>query len=364
MKKANSSFPTEAPRRILMLKGYSAGVGDLLRSSVAWRGLHEKFPQAQLHLWFLTQDPGSPSEQLIARHHLLASFHVSDKRTRGLEGWIKLLRDAKAIVNQVRPDLIVDFEPNGLRTSLLALLMGRWARAATIGIAQNPGRRFFYTQSSPSTKIYAAKNGMTLPLEYCERDFVALAALGIERRGAAIELKETDEGRAFRARLREELGGDSARPLLGLNIGCGTPDAIVKRPDLDLLAGLVGELQRRHGFAVVLTGAQYEREINCEFISRLHATGPVVDLAGRTDMLELAGAIAACQLFVSSDSGPYHMAVALRVPTLAIFKFPNPQHYHRHAWVECVVAPNAKSLPVALAAAERLLKITPPPLPA
>jgi ADP-heptose:LPS heptosyltransferase len=81
-------------------------------------------------------------------------------------------------------------------------------------------------------------------------------------------------------------------------------------------------------------------------------------------MLDLAGAIAACQLFVSSDSGPYHMAVALRVPTLAIFKFPNPHHYHRHAWVECLVAPDAKSLPVALEAAERLLKITPTPLPA
>lgn len=364
MKKANSSFPQEAPRRILLLKGYSAGVGDLLRSSAAWSALHEKFPQAELHLWFLTQDPGSPSEQLIARHHLLTGFRVSDKRTRGLEGWKKLLRDAKEIAAQVRPDLIVDFEPNGLRTSLLALLMGRWARAATVGIAQNPGRGFFYTQASPSAKIYAAKNGMTIPLEYCERDFVALAALGIERCGAAIELKVTDKGRAFRTRLLKELGGDSNRPLLGLNIGCGTPDAVVKRPDLDLLAGLVGELQRRHGFAVMLTGAKYEREINLEFISRLRASGPVMDIAGRTDMLELTGAIAACQLFISSDSGPYHMAVALRVPTLAIFKFPNPQHYHRHAWIECLVAPDAKSLPVALDAAERLLKSTPSPLPA
>jgi ADP-heptose:LPS heptosyltransferase len=264
----------------------------------------------------------------------------------------------------VRPDLIVDFEPNGLRTSLLALLMGRWARANTVGIAQNPGRRFFYRRAAPSAKIYAARHGMTRPLEYCERDFVALAALGIERRGAAIELKETDEGRAFRARLREELGGDGARPLLGLNIGCGTPDAIVKRPDLDLLAGLAGELQRRHGFAIVLTGAQYEREINREFLSRLRATGPVVDIAGRTNMLELAGAIAACRLFVSSDSGPYHMAVALRVPTLAVFKFPNPQHYHHHEWIKCLVAPDAKSLPEALEAAERLLQIVPPPLPA
>jgi ADP-heptose:LPS heptosyltransferase len=361
MKTNNPDFPPEAPRRILLLKGYSAGVGDLLRSSATWRALRERFPQAELHLWFLTQDPGSPAEQLIARHHLLASFRVSDKRTRGLKGWGKLLRDAKEIARQVRPDLIIDFEPNGLRTSLLSLFTGLLSNAATVGIAQNPGRGFFYRRSSPPVKIYAARHGTTVPLEYCERDFVVLAALGIERNGSAIELKETDEGSAFRAKLRAELGSDSDRPLLGLNIGCGTLDAVIKRPSLDLLAGIVGELQRRHGFALVLTGAKYEREINRDFLSRLRADGPVVDLAGRTDMLELAGAIAACRLFVSSDSGPYHMAVALRVPTLAIFKSPNPHHYHQLDWVECLVAPDEKSVPNALEAAERLLKILPPP---
>ena len=57
------------------------------------------------------------------------------------------------------------------------------------------------------------------------------------------------------------------------------------------------------------------------------------------------------------------MAVGLRVPTLALFRFPNPLHYHHHNWIECLVAPDAQALPSALAAAERLLRITPTPLP-
>ena len=364
MIKSHHSFLPEPPRRVLLLKGHSAGIGDLLRSSAAWRALREAFPKAELHLWFLTQDPGSPSEQLIARHHLLASFQVSDKRTRGRAGWARLLREARTIAERIQPDLVVDFEPNGLRSSVLAWFIRRWTGAATLGIAQVPVRRLFYRRAAPSTHAYMRERGLPEPLDYCERDFVALAGLGIERRETAIELRETEEGRAFRARLREELGGARDQPLLGLNIGCGTPDALGKRPNLDLLAGLVGELQRRHGFALLLTGAPYEREINRAFLDRLQPSGPALDFAGRTNMLELTGAIAACRLFISSDSGPYHMAVALRVPTLALFNFPNPAHYHRHPWIECRVTPDARSLPEALVAAERLLQVAPPPVPA
>jgi ADP-heptose:LPS heptosyltransferase len=362
--KANSAGLPGHPREVLLLKGHSAGIGDLLRSSAAWRVLHNAWPDARLHLWFLTKDPGAPAESLIARHHLLASFHVSDKRTGGLAGWRRLLREAGDIAGRVRPDLVLDFEPNGLRTSLLTWRLGRRSRARTAGIAQVPGRRAFYHLAAPSTQAYARAHGLPTLLEYCERDFVVLAALGLERQGTAIELTEMPEGRAFRAAALHELGGLApGRPWLGVNVGCGTPDAAPKRPDLALLAALVGELHRQHGFAVLLTGAPNEQDINRAFRSQLAPAIPVLDCAGRTSLRELTGAIAVCRLFISSDSGPYHMAVALRVPTLALFNFPNPEHYHHHPWVACEVAPEARALPAALAAAQRLLALTPPPVP-
>lgn len=363
MTEANYQTKTSTPRRILLLKGHSAGVGDLLRSSAAWRALRQAWPQAELHLWFLSQAPGAAAEELIARHPLLASFVASDKRTNGRRDWQSLFRDARVVGERVRPDWVIDCEPNGLRTSLLTWYLRRRTGAFTVGIAQVPIRRWFYQKTAPSTPAFARQRGLPFPLEYTERDFTVLAALGIERRGTAIELQETNEGRAFRARLAEEFGDAGQRPILGLNIGCGTPDAVPKRPHLDLLVALIGELQRRHGCALLLTGASYEQAVNREFLQRLPPSGPVLDLAGRTTMLELTGAIAACRLFISSDSGPYHMAVALRVPTLALFNFPNPLHYHHNAWTHCLVLPDASSLPEALAAAERLWRVTPPPVP-
>ncbi len=363
MTEANYQTNPSTPRRVLLLKGHSAGVGDLLRSSAAWRALRRTWPQAELHLWFLSQDPGSPSEELIARHPLLASFTVTDKRTSGRLGWQTLLSEARNIGRRVRPDWVIDFEPNGLRTSLLTWYLRRKTGAFTVGIAQVPGRGWFYRKSAPSTPTFAKRRGLPFPMEYTDRDFAVLAALGIERGDTAIELNETSEGRAFRVRLAEELGEASQRPILGLNIGCGTSDALPRRPNLDLLAALVGELQSRHGFALLLTGAPYEQAVNREFLNRLKASGPVLDLAGRTSMLELAGAITACRLFISGDSGPYHMAVALRVPTLTIFNAPNPVAYHHNAWTQCLVMPDATALPEAIAAAERLRLVTPPPVP-
>jgi ADP-heptose:LPS heptosyltransferase len=362
MTSARLNFPKKPPRSILLLKGHSAGVGDLLRSSAAWRVLRNEFPEAQLHLWFLTRDPGVAAEQLIARHHLLAGFYVSDKRTKGSTGWKTLMDKARQIANEAHPELVVDCEPNGLRTSLLARFVAYWAKATTVGIAQVPGRGLFYHRAAPSFERYARRHGTALPLNYAERDFVALAALGLERRNTPIELRETDEARVFHQKLRAELGDKNGPPLLGLNVGCGT-NGFDKRLDVAWLATLVGELQRRHGFALILTGAPFERELNQRFLAQFQPSGPLLDLAGRTTILEVTGVIAACRLFISSDSGPYHMAVGLRVPTLALFNWENTPHYHHHEWVECRQAHTSQQLTEALQAAERLLHCVPPPLP-
>jgi ADP-heptose:LPS heptosyltransferase len=356
---ANAARASAGPRNILMLKAHSAGIGDLLRSSAAWRALKNQYPQAGLHLWFLTKNPSSASRELISRHHLLASFHVTDKRSHPGGGWNVLQSDSQKLAAAVQPDLVVDFEPNGFRTSLLAWKLGRSTKAETVGIAQVPLRRFLYRQAAPSTHSYARQHGMSTPLEYAERDFVALAALGIQRKGTPIELRETDESRRFRERLLQEFAAEGGRPLLGLNIGCGTPDAVWKRPHLRLMAELARELQRRHGFALILTGATYEQQINKDFLKVFQQAGPVLDLAGRTNLLELTGVIAACRLFISSDSGPYHMAVGLRVPTLAVFNRPNPVHYHHHEWVICQVAGDEKAFSELVESAEKLIRRTP-----
>lgn len=45
----------------------------------------------------------------------------------------------------------------------------------------------------------------------------------------------------------------------------------------------------------------------------------VINLAGKTSLRQLMALIACCQLFITSDSGPMHLASALGVPLIALF---------------------------------------------
>jgi heptosyltransferase-2 len=52
---------------------------------------------------------------------------------------------------------------------------------------------------------------------------------------------------------------------------------------------------------------------------------PVIDLVGRISLRELPAAISRCRVFVTNDSGPMHVAVARRVPTVALFCATTPE---------------------------------------
>jgi len=338
------------PKNILMIKSHSLGVGDLLRSSAAWRALKDHWPDTHLHLLFLSKHKGYATEELMHDHHLLDSAHFvtireghpGDPSARATP-WPQILARVDAIVGMVNPDLIIDFEPHGLRTSILTWRTKRKTRALTIGVRQVPGRGLFYDICAPSFRDYAKQRNLPFPLEYTYRDFVALSALGIERENRPIELQETEKGRLLREKLGYELK-DSPRPIIGLNIGCGTHDALPRRPDVKTLSRHIAKLHDSTQFTLLLTGAPFERDVNHQFISFLREASPspikIIDLAGTTSVSELTGVIASCNLFISSDSGPYHMDTAQRIPTVALFNFANPEAYHDVSWARILVTPS------------------------
>jgi ADP-heptose:LPS heptosyltransferase len=336
-----------------MLKGHSAGIGDILRSSAAWRALQNAFPQSELHLALFTPDKGYASLPFIARHHLLRGMVSVDKKMGLFRRWPQLSAWAAETARKVRPDLVIDFEWAGLYSAFAAWRLGRAARAVTAGIAELPLRGAFYNVASVSKARFARTRGLEFPLEYTNRDFVCLSALGIERQGLQVELEETAEGRVFRESFRARFHIPAGARVIGVNIGCGTPDAVGKRPDLKLLCAVVQEAQAARQAVVVLTGASFERDVNQKFTELWPGDRKplLFDLAGQTSLLELSGLIRACDLFISTDSGPYHMAVALGVPTLALFRAANRIHYHQAPHVRCVVLAKEDDVPSAVQAA-------------
>ena len=340
----------QAPRHVLLIKSHSMGVGDLLRSSAAWAALKARWPQVQLHLCMLSNHAGYVVQELISSHYLLASAHFVTVK-EGRPGSAKQRRlPMDAIYGQMQTalqgqplDLVIDCEVGGIRTALLTRRMARAKSALAVGIAQFPLRRFFYDLSAPSSRSYQRLHGLPKPMDYTERDFVALAALGIVRAGTPITLRLSAKGLAWQA--RNPLQTVAVRRLVVLNIGCGTEDALPKRPALAALVRALAALFARAPFDLHLSGAGFETEVNSQFVQLFQATlgaaCVVQDWAGQLSIEESAALLAQADLVVSSDSGPYHMAVALGVPTLCWFNFATPPSYHHQAGVRCLVQPDA-----------------------
>lgn len=342
------------PRRIILIKSHSAGIGDILRSSAAWAVLKKRWPDAELHLIFLTRWPGYPSEELISGHHLLHSAHflpLQESRFAGMrgvgpKGWRSLLPELRRLGREIRPDLIVDHEPHGIETAIASrILRAQSHHAATVGVAQVLGRGLFYDHAGPSFARYARERALPLPMDYTERDFAALAALGLEREEQQINLIETEAGRVWRL---ANLSRFDDRHVLGLNIGCGTPGAEYRRPSIDLLVESLGPVYLPQNVVIVLSGSPAEKYINMRFISdyrrRWGGGRNIIDYAGMTSLGELTGLISGCHVFVSSDSGPYHMSVALAVPTVVLFQENFPSAYHKQRGVHILVAPTTDIL--------------------
>lgn len=80
------------------------------------------------------------------------------------------------------------------------------------------------------------------------------------------------------------------------------------------------QLARERGASVSIFGSQEEIDI-CERVRQAVETEGVrcANFAGKTSLREFIDMAAGCDLFLTNDSGPMHIASALGVPTVAIF---------------------------------------------
>jgi heptosyltransferase II len=98
-------------------------------------------------------------------------------------------------------------------------------------------------------------------------------------------------------------------PLVGIFPGSNAPS---RRWDADRFAELARALSD-DGATVVVFGSPSERAITAGVAAR-----GGIDLGGRTDLPVLAAALSECDILVTNDSGPMHLAAAVGTRTLVV----------------------------------------------
>lgn len=112
------------------------------------------------------------------------------------------------------------------------------------------------------------------------------------------------------------------RPLAGFAPGAASGPA--KRWPPDRVGAVAAALAREEGLLPVFIGAPGDVPAVRQAIAAYHraagsGAAPVVDLAGRTDLVTMAAVLAACRVVVSNDSGAMHVAAAVGTPVVALF---------------------------------------------
>ena len=149
-----------------------------------------------------------------------------------------------------------------------------------------------------------------------------LEQLGINAEYSAPYLYITLDERLF---TREKLK-TMRRPLLGINPGATYGSA--KRWIPERFAEIANWFMRDTGGSAILFGGHSEMDISDEIYKQipqdLRTHEDILNMAGRTSLRELVALISECDAFVTNDSGPMHVAYAVRTPLVAIFGSTDP----------------------------------------
>ncbi len=269
------------PRRVLLIQ--KGALGDVTLTTALLDDLHRAFPTATLDFAV-----GAAAAPLLEHHPLIAERVIID----AAPAW----RMAPAIRAR-RYEWVVDVQ-SSVRTALITRCSGARVRigwdARVRGVA------------------YTHRLSRERPPEYVVTERRRLLALaGVPTGDTPPRLSLTRAERDAGARVLSDAGAPTGAPRAALLLSTVEPP---KNWPLEHFIALV-PLLRGAGITPVVFHAPGEDAR----IARLRAAAPEAIVLSQLPLREFMGALAACDLLISGDSGPAHIADALGVARVTIF---------------------------------------------
>lgn len=276
--------------RILLVR--LSAIGDVIHGMPVLCALRERFPHA--HLSWLAEPAGA---KLLDGHKSLDELIVAPR------GWLKspseILRLRKRL-RQVRPEVTLDMQ--GLAKSALAAILSGSRRR--IGFGDEKGREL---SDWLNNELVVAPDKHVI-----DANLRLLAPLGIHSPAVRFDLPEQAAAAHAAEQLIRRLGLEEGYAVV--NPGAGWPSKIWPAARYGEVSAYLGEKWRLPSLVVWAGDAEHAAAETIVARSAGHAR-----LAPSTTLAELAAVVRRGQLFIGSDTGPLHLAVAVGVPSIGLF---------------------------------------------
>lgn len=280
-------------RKVLVLRW--GAMGDLAIASAVFEDLHRALGHVELHL--NTEAPWDRLFRHDPRFARIITVNIRGKE-RGPRGTLRWLRAVRA----EHYDMVIDLQCNDHSRLLLSLLLFSGA-GIPYRISTHGG--FPYNIAPPALQAHDhALSYLRAPLR----------ALGIPVGTARPVLHPGPELREKAAAVMARQGLRAGR--FALLMPGSSARGLSKRWGVDRYAELAARLHAAGLDRVVLIGGGDDVE-ECRLIER--ATGDwLVNLCGRTELLEVVYFSAAARCIVANDTGTAHLASATQTPMVII----------------------------------------------
>lgn len=274
------------PKNILIMK--PGAIGDLLHLTPTIRALKTAYPDTKISLLV-----GSEATADLFRYNpYISETLIFDKR--GAHKSIAALIRLWQYLRRQKYDVVINFQRSNLKTWFLAT-------------AAFPCRVLVYHKTMHKI-IHAVADHMK-----------TVWPLGVTTSDMALEFYVGEDDNLFAKHLLDT-EGMAQKIVIALNPGASHP---VNRWPVDRFAALADMLAENIDAKIVIIGGKEDISLADE-IAEKTAARPIV-IAGKTNLLQLGAVLSRCDVLVTGDTGPMHMATAVGAKVVALFGAADPQ---------------------------------------
>lgn len=282
-----------------------AGIGDLVMATPAISSVRERFPDAYIALLTIkrTKDLLKNSKDLDR----IFSLDYGGRFQIGLlfnqKNWctISELRKQKF-------DLAVNlYQIYSLKGALQLYLLFKLMNIKFIVGRDTEGKGFFL-----NLKI---KETVTRSEHEVESNLRLVELLGAKIQTKNLHLDNDSQDENFIAKLLAEYSVYHKDLLIGINPGSAW--RLTRRWLPERFAQTADEIINKYSAKIVFTGSTKETRVSDEIISLMK--NKPINTTGKLNIPQLVALIKRCNLYISVDSGPMHIAVAVGTPLVAIY---------------------------------------------
>ena len=289
-------------RKILVIN--TMHIGDLLLVTPALRTLRANYPDA--HIALLTD---RPLADLVRCNPHIDECILIDKHGKD-KGIFALLR----IIGNIRRrhfDLVINFHRNERASAMAAFSGGK----NIVGYAQPVFRRFF-DRCMPNLAMADAPKELAEHQVRCHLDVLREAAGCTKEDDCGLEMRlPPEEEKKAAALWAAHFSPDDK--VIAFNIGASW---LTKRW-MDSYFAACADRFIRKGYHIAFLGGPTDIPIVTTCVAKMEekANPHVHIFTGKLSLPVLAGMLSRTCLFLTTDSGPMHVGVAMNVPIVAMF---------------------------------------------